>query len=472
MKKQLFIIMSIVLLFVLSACSGSKSANSDNPVDSNSKEDLPVDENGNKIVTLKVFTRDASAPTRVTNFEGAAKKMNTDLEEAGEDYRVQVEAIVKPMDGEAFDQNFIFASQSGNAADIYATSYTSVGWMADGGYIKELNGIEKEEVFTNLMDGYWNPVKWDGNIYGVIQDTEARVVYFNKNRLRELGWTEAEINELPAKAESGDFLLSDMITVAKEAQEKGIVDKGYEFDGGSNDNPMNFYNFGAEIYDWDKGQFILDKANVLSTFEWMKESVDSGVIPAENITTDKNEKLARLVNNETLFIQAGIWDEAKFRKNGLHKEQGNLTTDWIKENLGVMNLPVVEKGNKPITVSNPWVYVVSKDTKQFDAAKKLLAYVSEPEFQAKHGVETSHIPFTKEGQEHETVVANEWINSVKHFTNYSKFNGNHPDQAKYDKIIKDASSYVMTGEMTPQEAVDYMEEQLKLNIDEKNIQVK
>ncbi|PLR95790.1 sugar ABC transporter substrate-binding protein [Bacillus sp. T33-2] len=460
MKKLL--LLAIALLLTISIASGCQSNKGETT--SASADGLPKDANGNKIMTMKVFTNDASAPTRVTNFESAAEKLNEELEKEKADYRVKIEPIVKPMSAEDFDKNFIFASQSNNAADIYTTSYASVGWMAEGDYILPLDSVKKEKVFENIMDGYWQPVTWDGKAYGVIQDTEARVVYFNKEILRKMGWSEEDINQLPKKAEAGEFTLNDMTDTAADARKQGFVKNGYEFDRGPNDVPMNFYNFGAELYDWKNKKFVLDKEKALKTFEWVKESRESGVVPAQNMTTDKAEKLARMLNQETLFAQGGIWDEAKFRTQGWHKELGNVTTDWIKQNVGVMNLPVVKKGQKPITVSNPYVYVVSKNSKNPDIAKRLLAHVSAPELQAKHAVETSHIPFTKEGQEHEQVKANEWINSVNYLTNYSKFTGNHPDQTKYSKILIDATSYVMSGEMTPEKAVGYIEEQMALNL--------
>ncbi|PLR78831.1 ABC transporter substrate-binding protein [Bacillus sp. V3-13] len=460
MKKIL--LFALVLLLSISFAAGCQSNKA--ATTSAATDDLPKDANGNKIMTMKVFTNDASAPTRVTNFEGAAEKLNAELEKEKADYRVKIEPIVKPMSGEEFDKNFIFASQSNNAADIYTTSYASVGWMAEGNYILPLDDVKKEKVFENIMDGYWQPVTWDGKVFGVIQDTEARAVYFNKEILRKMGWSEEDINQLPKKAETGDFTLKDMTDIALEAQKKGLVKNGYEFDRGPNDVPMNFYNFGAELYDWKNKKFILDKEKVLKTFEWIKESKDSGVVPAANMTTDKAEKLARMLNQETLFAQGGIWDEAKFRNQGWHKELGNVTTDWIKQNVGIMNLPTIKKGKKPITVSNPYIYVVSKNTKYPDIAKRLLVHASAPELQAKHAVETSHIPFTKEGQENEQVKANEWINSVKYLTNYSHFAGNHPDQTKYSKILIDATTYVMSGEMTPEKAVSYIEEQMALNL--------
>lgn len=457
MKKLFLIVMMLLSFFVVTACQSSEET-------TNVKDNAQKDQDGNELITIEVFTNDSSAPTRVTNFDAAAKKLNEELESEGADYRVEIEAIVKPMGGEEADQNFIFAAQSGNSADIYTTSYGDIGWMADGDYILPVDELKEEEVFKNQMEGYWDPVTWKGTTFGVIQDTEARVVYFNKQVLRKMGWSEEEINQLPEQALSGEFTIDDMTELAAEAKNQGFVKNGYEFDGGSNDNPMNFYNFGSELYDWGKNTFILDKEKMTDTFEWLKENVNKGVIPTENMNVDKSEKLARMLNEETLFAQGGIWDEAKFRNQGWHKELGNVTTDWTKENVGVMNLPVVEKGNKPVTVSNPWVYVISKNTEHPDIAKHLLAYVSSPEIQAIHAVETSHIPFTKEGQESEQVLANEWINSVKHFTNYSRFNGNHPDQSKYDKILKDATNYVMTGEMSPQEAVAYMEQQMELNL--------
>ncbi|MED4779607.1 extracellular solute-binding protein [Brevibacillus choshinensis] len=475
MKKIRLLLLTVALTCGLTACgndstqgsnNGGNGANGKNQGSISADSSLPTDKDGNKIVHLKVFTRDSSAPTRVTNFDQAAKNLNKALEAEGADYRVEVEQIVKSMNDDEFNQNFIFASQSGNSADIYTIGYSALGWMADGGYITALNGIEKEEVFKNLMNGYWNPVSWKGNIYGVVQDTEARVVYFNKDALRSMGWSEEAINDLPVKAESGEFTLDDMIDLAEKGKKAEVVKYGYEFDGGNNDNPMNFYNFGAEIYNWEDNKFVLNRAEMKDTFTWMKESVDRGVIPANNISTDKKEKLIRMLNGKTLFVQAGIWDEAKFRTNGWHEQLGNVTTDWIEEHVGVMNLPVAKKANTPITVSNPWVYLVSSNSKYPDVAKRLLVEVSAPEFQAKHGVETSHIPFTKEGQEHPDIQKNAWLNKVKHYTNYSKFVGNHPDKPKYDKILKDASNYVMTGEKTPEDAVKYMEDQMKLELKE------
>ena len=458
--RKLVRIMTLLLLAVVvfTGCTSKASQ------EAQKEKQYRADENGNKIIPVKIFTRDASAPTRVTNFAKAAKTLNKELEAEGADYRVEVEAVVKPMGGSEFDQHFIFASKTGDTADIYATGFTSIGWMVDGDYIQPLDGIENEEVFKNLMPGYWNPVTLNGHIWGVVQDTEARVVYYYKPALKEMGWTNKEIEVLPAKSESGEFTLDDMINLSKEAMNKGVVKNGYEFDGGGNDLPMNFLNFGAEIYDREKLQFVLDRDNLKQTFEWFEKTAESKVIPETVISTPKDEKLARLINGETLFVQCGIWDEAKFRTRGFHKKLGNVTLDWTMENLGVMILPSAE-GNRNITISNPWSYVVPKAAGNLDVIKRLLVHVSTPEPQAEHAVTTSHIPFTKEGQEHQKVLANAWINHVKHFTNYSNFLPNDPQLGKFSKILKDASQNVFIGEMTPDEAVKWMEEQFKLNID-------
>ncbi|SFJ40541.1 inositol-phosphate transport system substrate-binding protein [Paenibacillus sp. UNC496MF] len=415
-----------------------------------------------EVVPIEVMTPDSSAPARANNFVKAADMLNAQLEKENAKQRVKVNAVVKPLADDDFKQNFIFASKSGNAADIYATTFSNIGWMADGDYLLNLDGIEKEAVFRNQIPGYWDAVTWDKHIWGVIQDTEARPVYYWKPALKKLGWTDEQIAALPDKAEKGEITIADMDKIAKDAVDRKIVRNGFVPTTGQSDLALLYYSHGVEMYDKDKAEYVLDKAHMTDTLKWIKGLLDAKVLPAAALSAPKDDNLKAMINGETMFMVAGVWDEAKWRTRGMEKTQGNVSTDFIMQNIGVMLMPPAEKGGKPVTVSGPWTYVVSKQTKHPELAKRLLTYVSAPELQKEHDEQSSHLPFTKEGQA--LIKDDAWLSANSYLINYSRFIPNDPDQPKFAKIYTDAIKNIATGK-SPEETVKWMEQQMKLNLD-------
>ncbi|WP_248930225.1 ABC transporter substrate-binding protein [Paenibacillus hamazuiensis] len=393
------------------------------------------------------------------NLAKAAEKLNQKLEKEDSKYRLKVNPVLKPDD---LNQYIIFSSKSGKAPDIAEIGYSNIGWLAEGNYVMQMDDMKNQDVFKNLMPGYWNAVTWDKHIWGVIQDTEARMVFFYKPHLKKLGWTDEQIAALPKKVENGEFTMQDMADVAKQAVDQKLVKHGFLHNTGPRDVAAFYVNNGVQMYDEDKKQYVFDKANVVETFKEVKQLVDSGLLPDSMMTYSEKDRLKEIVNGTALFVGGGIWEEARFKQNGYHNELGNVNSEWIQQNLGVILLPPSKKGGKPITMSNPYVYVASKTTKHPELVKRLLVEVSAPEYQKNHATQSSHIPFTKEAQE--LAKESAFLNSVSYMTNYSKFVPNHPDEPKYEKIRAEALKNVETGTMTPEKAAEWMEQQMKLDL--------
>jgi inositol-phosphate transport system substrate-binding protein len=458
-KSKGLVSLLLTVMIAATGCSSSK------PADKNS-----AGEKSSQIETVEIKAagwRASSAPYTLSNLEKAAENLNKKLEQENSKYRIKVNTISKPT-SESLNQFITFSSKSGDAPDIFEVGYTNIGWLANSGYILPLDGIEKEIVFKNMMPGYWNAVTWDKQIWGVIQDTEARPVFYNKDVLKKMGWTDQQLAELPKKVETGEFTLEDMTKLAKQAVDQKLVTYGFMHHTGERDLAMLFLNQGTQLYDAEKKQYVLDKANVLATFQSLKQMVDQKVLPSSMMSISTDDRLKSMVNGTSLFMGGGIWEEAKWRQQDLHKEMGKVSGEWIQQHIGVMLLPPSKKGGKPVTVSGPYTYVISKNTKKPELAKRLLVAVSAPEFQKEHAVQSSHIPFTSEGQE--LIKDNAWLNTVKYMTQYSQFVPNHPDEPKFEKIYKDAIRNVETGEMQPEQAVQWMEQQMKLDLG--NITVK
>lgn len=475
--RPMVLALFIVLGMVVAACAESASTEdpgSDETTEATEPNDPPStteasSESADGTVVIQALTNDASAPARVNNFSEAAESLNEKLEEEGSDARVSVEAIIKPMGGDEYNQQIIFASQSGNAADIYATGYTRVGWLADSGYIQPIDDIQDASVFDDLLEGYWQPVTYKGQIWGVIQDTEARGVLYNKDVLRELGWSDEEVESLPDRVESGEFLLGDLTATARAAVEQGITEYGIAHSSGGGeakaDLAMLYGAHGADYYNDETNEFILDTDPMLETFEWARSLVEEGVMPEEGTGTPKIDLLADMLNGRSLFVTAGIWDEAKFRNRGIHDELGNVDAQWVLDHIGITLMPSTDASMEPVTFSNPWIYVVSASANDVDLVKQLLVEVSAPELQAAHAVESAHIPFTQAGQEQPAVQENAWLNKVGYMINYSRFMPKDADSPIYGNIMEEVFGAVETGALEPGEAADWLSDEMERRLE-------
>lgn len=464
-SKLMVTILLIMLVALIAACGAGESA----PAEQDSESESSAEEVEEGIETVEVSLagrRPLGDSYGSENLEKAAEKLNEELEAEGSPYRLEMQEPV--INQEDLNQYVVLSSQSGNAPDIIEIGYSNIGWLADGDYVLPLDEMKEEEVFENLIDGYWETVTYNGQIWGVIQDTEARPVFFYKPHLKELGWTDEEIEELPSRVENGEFIMDDMIEVAKQAMDENIVNSGFLHNTGPRDVGAFYVNNGVELYDKENEQYVFDRENIIQTFEEIKYMVDEGVVPSSMMTYSVEDRLRELINGEALFVGGGIWEEERFKSNSFHNELGSVDDEWIKENIGVMLLPPVEEGGEPITMSHPYVYVITKDAEHPDLLKRLLVEVSKPEYQKAHAIPSSHIPFTKEGQE--ITTESDWLNTVEYMIDYSVFVPNHPDEPKFEKIRNDAVTNVQTGSMTPEEAADWMEQQMKLDLGD--IQVK
>ena len=124
-------------------------------------------------------------------------------------------------------QRFRLAFEAGEAPDILACGSGEIGWLAEGGYIIPLDAyVEKhwdKYNLGNILPRLWEAVEYNGHIYGFPQVIDSvQLIYFRKDILRELDWSEDEINALPEKVKRGEFTLDDMIEVAKQAMAAGV----------------------------------------------------------------------------------------------------------------------------------------------------------------------------------------------------------------------------------------------------------
>jgi inositol-phosphate transport system substrate-binding protein len=221
-KKAVSVLLVFVMMIaVFSGCGKSEKTSS------NSSQTKKAGEKTSEIevVTIKAQTRGAEK-TRTDNLVAAAEKLNKELEEQGKNIQVKVEGSAYDGGMDDYRKQFILGFKSKKESDIFTIGHEDIAWLAKGKYILTLDSLKDSDAYADVYDSLWEAVNWNGHIWGALQDTEARPVYYNKNVLKQLGWSDEDINNLPEKVKKGEFTLGDMTRVAKEAMDQGLVEWG------------------------------------------------------------------------------------------------------------------------------------------------------------------------------------------------------------------------------------------------------
>jgi len=454
MKKRLvsniLFVVFICLVLIIGGCKQSDLSKKSN-----------TDANGTEIITIRAQTAGAEL-TRIDNLVKAAETLNKELKEQGKNIQVKVQASSFDGSWEEYAKQFMLAFKAKKEPDIYATGHENIGWLADGNYIIPLDELKQSKEYSDVFPKIWESVTYKGHIWGAPQDTEARPVFYNKDILKKLGWSEEEINTLPEKVRNGQFTLGDMTKLAEEAKTKGLVSYGIihrPVDGP--DFQAIAYNFGGTVYDSKENKIVLDKKAVEKQLTYYYEIAKKKLIP-NNLTQMEWSNIHKMVvNGKVLFYYGGIWNVFNWSQDAFHERLGKVDANWVNDHLGMMLIPAAEKGGKPLTLSHPFVYTVSSQTKYPELVKRLLELVANPALQTEHNLKTFHLPVTKGGAEDPNFKADVTLGKVAYMSEYTTFLPNHEGFPKYSRAVFNAIQAVELGKKTPREALRDLEVQLK-----------
>lgn len=414
-----------------------------------------------EVVVIKAQTA-GNEITRVDNLVKAAEVLNSQLKKEGEHTTVQVETNDFQGSWDDYAKQFMLSFKAKKEADIYATGHENVGWLADGHYIQPLDDVKKDKAYEDVYPKIWDSVKYKGHFYGIPQDIEARPVFYNKDVLKKLGWSDDQINSLPELVKKGEFTLDDMTKLAEEAKAKGMVQYGVvhrPVDGP--DFQEIAYAFGAKLYDDKENKIVLDKEAVAKQLNYYYELGQKKLLPDNLTSMDWNGVHKTVVNGKTLFFYGGIWNVFNWSQDNFHDQLGKVDAKWVNEHFGMMLIPAAEKGGNPLTLSHPFSYTISSQSKHPELAKRLLKLVADTKLQVEHDVSTVHLPVTKKAAEEPKFKEDLTLSKTTYMLNYTTFLPNSQGFPAYSKAIFGAIQAVELGKKTPEEALKDAETELK-----------
>jgi len=412
-----------------------------------------------QVITFTVRCR-AKPPMenwRGNNFILAAEELNADLEAAGDPRRVEVEIIQDNIGWGDYVTEFVLGYQAGEAPDIWLSGHEYIGAQAEAGRIIPLDDLLKEFPIFNLVIGsLWDSARYKGQIWGVPQDAEARPLYWNKDLLRELGWTEEEIESLPDRIASGEFSLYDMLETAKQAVDAGIVEPGNGFWTRPKNGPdftAFYYAFGGETIDPETGKLVFDTDAGLKYYQFFYDAAHKyGSMGCLGLGWSEAWHPG-VTGGTVLFWVGGTWQWAEWAELYLKDLGGE---DYMWDHFGFGLIPAAEKGGKPNTLTHPLAYMISSQCEHPDLALALIAKVTNYGPNTRHAIASTHLGVLKDQAEYKFYKTSRLLSETLYMLDYTTFLPNSPHWGPYSTITYEALAAVVSGDFTPEEAMEFV----------------
>ena len=477
MQKRLLPLLTLLigLSLLVAACGGAATPETIIVVETQIVEvEVPVEVEvevpvGGELVTIVARCR-ARPPTedwRCNNLLFGVAAVNAELEAAGDTRRVVVETIQDNTDFGDIMQEFALAFEDGQAPDIVLTGHEFIGTEATAGRIISLESmIADYPEFDNMIDGLWEAVTFKGERWGILQDTEARPIFWDKNLLAAVpGWDAARVDGLSDEIRAGNFTLSDMLDAAEAAVAAGVVNKGMGFwmrPSNGADFTALYYAFGGDTIDSDTGKLVYDTAAGLGFYEFFERGfTDGGSFGFLGAGWGDGYHPA-VSGGDVLFWAGGSWQWAEWADQWTGPSNFNLGGESYQfENWGYGLYPAAVAGGSPTTLSHPLAYLISSQSEHPDLALAVIAKATTDEANTRHAINSTHLGILTTQASYEPYLSAVFLTDVLYMLDFTNFLPNNPNWGTQQQATFDALSAVQVGEFTAQEAVDFVVDTLQ-----------
>jgi inositol-phosphate transport system substrate-binding protein len=409
-------------------------------------------------IKLELWSRqDPSGPLRAGNVVKAAERLNKELAAADSGKRVQV--VVRESPAPGFDDDALQLLKVfgiGQGPDMFIAAHEWICAFQTEGFVRKLDDdiAKYPQHFGTIFPSLWESAMCPGGTYGIPQDAEARMFFYNKKLLRGAGYDDAFIEAMPMRTLSGDLTMDELIDIAKWVVDKtkarhGILHRPNK----GPDYIMVFQAYGNGFVDPETGHLLFERDKLAAAFGWFERGVKEGVIPANNTAMEFDALRKEFYTGNAAFWMYGIWDLGTyaFPTYGLPSDEASFFADW-----GWIAVPAPKKGGAPGSLTHPIIYAVAARTADPDLAVRLLGHASAADLNTDHAVTTTHLGIKPEQLE-DPRYAKTWpLARATELLKITKFLPNNPQFGDLNGIIFRALQGVETGRLSAKQAADFV----------------
>jgi multiple sugar transport system substrate-binding protein len=322
------------------------------------------------------------------------------------------------------------AFATGQAPDIIAVDNPEHAlFAARGAFLDITDRIAASEVINpeNYFPGPLNSVTWDGKLYGVPKATNTIALYYNKDLYAKAGITEPPTT------------WDELVEVSRKLNDPANNIYGLAFSAKANEEGtfqfLPWAQMGGGGYD------NINAPGAVKALEIWKTILDEKLASPDTLTRGQWDSTGTFNSGNAAQVISGPWE--------LNRMLEEAKFDW-----GVALLPTETEGGTRSSAMGDFNWAIFASTKHPDEAFKALEYFASqddrlfPEF--------GQLPARSDIELPETGVALKDA-ALKVFLEqlqYAQARGPHPEWPKISKAIQDAIQQALTGQATPQAALD------------------
>ena len=301
-------------------------------------------------VTLQVWVYDSFAKDLEAPIYSAVEK----FEQANPD--IKIEIIPTQYGSSPYRDKFITAAQAGSGPDALMADIIWTPQFAAAGLTLPLDEFAGEEI-QNFYPGPVATNQYQGKLYGLPFYTNAVALFYNKTAFNEAGLP------LPEAGWTWEDFRQAAITLTKDDQYGFGLMAGY---GGTFEWFPWIWQNGGEILNADNTQAAFTNPEGLESATVFLELITKdGVVPEAAKSWKSWDEMAAAFSNQVIAMyEVGDWGLA-----AVDAMQPNF--EW-----GVVELPM--KASKASVVGGA-NWVISKNTKNPEAAYKWLSFITGPD---------------------------------------------------------------------------------------------
>lgn len=399
---------------------------------------------------------------RVDAIEMAADILERERAIAGEDLKITVEKKVYPG-WDDFKQALTLAAEAGNAPNIVVTGHEDIAPWSQSGLIVpaedylNLDAWPINDIYENLME----IASYGGVVYGLPQDAESRPFFFWKPHMKAIGYSDEDLEALPARVQAGEYTLANVLEDAKKMQDAGVVQAGYGFYPRPENGPdyWQFYTSFGGVMEED-GKLVLDKAAMQRFYQFFADAVAAGVTRKNHIGTPNDQWYSEVPSGKVGIWHGGTWHYARYvNQEGLKDFFGNIAFTLI---------PAGE-GGKANTLTHPLVYLLTSKHGEDETtiAAELIKIASEPRINTLHAIKSAHLGIAHQQSNIDLYSSDRWAReATERLLPHANAMPNNTNFGVYWSAMWKGLESAWTGQKTPEQAVNDVEAELRNSLGE------
>ena len=445
MKKRLSLLLAAAMAAtMLAGCSSNEPAST-------------VDESAlTGTVTLKI-AHNMDFTTIPDSVLAAGERLNEKWAAEGRDLKVEFETDYAHLDWGEYTNNLIFAQKNGDGPDIF--SIGDLSSLVEAGMVLDIS----EMMTDDFVDGIFTPYMVDGKAYGMPFGLPVRVIYYNKAALREIGWTDEQIEALPAQMASGEFTWEQFLDLCKQVQDAGAATWGMAHRPGSGPDFLDVLTtLGGEYYN-DAGQLVFDTEGLTRFFQQIYDNANVTKITPQNITQTTWDTINTWVGDGTAFSYYGPIYSATYVANAVNK-----TPEQFAEDVGFAVFPASQYSDTPFCIAAPQGMGINSQTQYPEICKELFKelYSGDSVDQLAHHASTIFtLSSVKAANEMEEITTNPILKKVGYMADLSITPPELEGGSLFNNEIYKQIQLLELGQTTPEQAVSDLRTQLEINLD-------